>query len=41
MTYGETSFFNKTHINSDQPWYEKPERLSFYVQVLKLSFVLY
>ena len=41
MPYGETGFFNKTHINSEQPSYKKPERLSFCVQVLEVSFVLY
>ncbi|MEG5164341.1 hypothetical protein QUB37_28605 [Microcoleus sp. AT3-A2] len=41
MPYGETWLFKKTHISSDQPWYKKPERLSFCVQVQKVSFVLY
>jgi len=41
MPYGETEFFKKKHINSEQPWYKKPERLSFCVPVLKVIFVLY
>jgi hypothetical protein len=41
MPYGETGFFKKTHINSDRTWYKKPDRLSFCVQVMKVSCVLY